>query len=133
MLGGPSFNINRKDYAWIPSRYKFPRLGVLETMGTPHHPAYRKAERLTIILETLLDKHVEPDLAKMIKSNHPKRYQNGPAVGHHKMRDHIVHGRTFEMSMLLFEARQCDCCRRVAPGHLDDGMVNEKDSMFECK
>jgi hypothetical protein len=61
---------------------------------------------LTTIIQPLLD-------------NNPYSYPTPIQMFNEQIEKHVVCGRRFDLSMLLFSVEACDCCSRLQPSHVD--------------
>ena len=68
-------------------------------------------------------KHVKKIIPSNIYSalvnSYPQSYNPMVPMNNSSLKDHVIHGRRFETTLLLFESRQCSCCGTIKPEHND--------------
>lgn len=71
-------------------------------------------------LKSTLDNINIPDNVKCkVVGSDPQPYPSITEMSDSSLRRHVIHGRRFEVSMLLFQVQKCSSCGRVEPIHID--------------
>ena len=71
-------------------------------------------------MEKVLDGAPIPNnIVPRLKNTDPKPYPNITPMSDTSLTCHTIFGRRFELSMLLFNVNQCNCCGRIEPMHID--------------
>jgi len=102
---------------------KLARFGLACTQ-TPGSAEYQQTLRT---MKKLKDKLEECKVVKrsLILDNSPMPYPSAINMSEEAKKKHVLSGRRFEISMLLFKVEMCSCCGRVQPGHVDPAFPKE--------
>ena len=102
---------------------KFARFGLAcpETTNSAEH------QKTLRTMKKLKDKLEECKVAKrsLILDNAPMPYPSAVKMSEASKMKHVLSGRRFEVSMLLYDVQMCSCCGRVQPGHVDPAFPKE--------
>ena len=127
-----NFNPSQSDLPWenLPLATKADRMGLLTPINMSVNEsrneadisdnAVRMIEKDVNALKSTLDCINIPDNVKSnLLESDPQSYPNVTVMSESSLRRHAIHGRRFELSMLLFQVQKCSCCGRVEPTHID--------------
>jgi hypothetical protein len=93
------------------------RLGLVPDQ--PHSHSARDEEKKIQILLRDMATCMPPDRLSQFKNTHPLPYPSAVKMNDKAINNHVVCGRRFEISMMLYDVRKCHCCGRVQPCHTD--------------
>ena len=103
-------NLNRNN-----SKQKCARFGLA-------YPSTRSEQIITNrSMKKIKEKLEECQVEKLplILDNAPLPYPSAIKMSEEAKERHVLNGRRFELSMLMYEVKMCTCCGRVQPGHVD--------------
>ena len=102
---------------------KLARLGLACTQP----PGSAEHKQTLRVMKKLKDKLEECKVAKrsLILDNSPMPYPSAINMSEEAKNKHVLSGRRFEISMLLYQVEMCSCCGRVQPGHVDPAFPKE--------
>lgn len=112
------------------------RFGVLTPLNRYHEsydPHYMRKKKEVASLKSKITRaynvfnksDIPTDVKEGILNNDPLAYPTVANMTKGSLIHHKISGRRFEMSMLMFEMKSCDCCGRVEPQHVDPLLCTE--------
>ena len=93
------------------------RLGLVPDQA--HSQSARDEEKKVQILLRDMEKCMPPDRLSQFKNTHPLPYPSAVKMNDKAIYNHVVCGRRFEISMMLYDVHKCHCCGRAQPCHTD--------------
>ena len=94
------------------------RLGLIPEFHRNSHSARNDAKSIKTILRDM-QTCLPEDRLSQFKDTHPLPYPSAVKMNDNATTNHVVCGRRFEISMMLFDVQKCHCCGRVQPCHMD--------------
>jgi len=93
------------------------------------HSRRREILKMQEVLKSKCD--ISRDILDAFQNNDPRPYPTAMAMSQVSKSRHVLSGRRFEISMLMYDVKQCSCCGRTQPGHVDPYFP--KDVPFDWK
>ena len=114
----------------VSLKEKCERFGLLTPFNRYHefydpHYINKKKEvtalkrKITRAYKVFTELDIPTDVKEGILNNDPLAYPTVANMTKASLVRHTISGRRFEMSMLMFQMKSCDCCGRVEPQHVD--------------
>jgi hypothetical protein len=97
----------------------------LDFTSTSDGVSARSIENQNNKLLQMMGKVIPDNVVDALKNNDPMPYPSIVPLDDECLGKHVVYGRRFEISTLMYDIRQCDCCGKVLPGHCDPNFPKE--------
>jgi hypothetical protein len=94
------------------------RLGLVPDLDRNSNSARDEEKKIKILLRDM-ETCMPPERLSQFKSTHPLPYPSAVKMNEKAINNHVICGRRFEISMMLYDVRKCHCCGRVQPCHTD--------------
>ena len=86
-------------------------------------------KQLDLLDEANLPSHV----VEKLKETEPLQFPTLTCMSEEMLSNHLIHGRIYETSMLCFDVKQCTCCGKTQPTHIDRDFPKDQDIPFQHK